>query len=413
MKKIKLVKLNKDKKLIFKGESIKLEMYKVNASELRFNPLNTRIHDVIATKYGESITEDMLFSDEVQIDIFNTLKETHNDRENKKILKSISNEIVNPFVVLENGIVLSGNNRLGLIRANMNSKDSPFNENYEVEVALIPGELNSQEIINWELSLQYETEGQKQYGEMGVALQIYKQIKNGNSINELMKITPYDEAGMTKSIEIAELYHEMLLFARIPKKHDLFRKIKVYSILDGLNSQLKKSTISNDEKKLIKELYFKSILGSNIPVQKMRDFVNSIVGDTAIPKEKRVEFIKEFNSKISDVIEGTFKENVKNKFNDDYKYVDYKTNEDNIADIFEDATTEIKNRANFIKGSKQSSFKAIYKKIDKAGKAFKEVLEDSENTIYYFEDIEVEEMKEKLEEHKRVIKELLSELNEL
>lgn len=413
MEKINLIKLNKDRKYMYKGESIKLDMYRVKVKDLKFNPLNTRIHDVIATKYGDAIDEEMLFSNEVQVDIFKTLKETHNDRENKKILKSISNEIINPFVILENGIVLSGNNRLGLIMANLNVEGSPFDDNFEVEVALIEGKLSSKDIISWELSLQYETEGQKQYGEMGVALQIYKQSKSGNNLNELLKITPYDEAGLKLSIEIASLYHEMLLYARIPKKHDLFRKIKVYSILDGLNSQLKKQTISNDEKKLIKDLYFKSILSSNIPVQKMRDFVNGVVGDTSVPKEKRVEFIKEFNAKISDVIEETFKENVKNKFDDNYKYVDYKTNENNVVDIFDEATTEIKNKVNFIKGSKLSSFKAISKKIEKAGKSFQEVLDDSENTIYYFDDIEIEEMKEQLKKHKKVIESLMGELKEL
>lgn len=408
MEKINLIDLKQNNKQLFKGELVELPLYLVKAKDLKFNPLNTRIHDVISTKFGDNLSDEVLFSNEVQAEIFKSLKDTHKDKVNQKLLKSISKGIIKPFVITEDGLVLSGNNRLGLIRASMGDKDSPFDDSYEVQTLLIKKNLTKKEILDWELSLQNETEIQKSYNEMGIALQVHKQMSEGSTKMELLKITSYkDEASIEKAKEVAELYYELLLFGKNPRKVDLFRDIKVYSYLDGLNNQLKKQSCSLDEKKEIKKLYFKTILSSTIPVQKMRDFLGKIIGDTQVPKEKRVELIKEFSDEIEPLISEAFQNNVKNGFEKDkLKMVDYASNENNIEETFENTTNEIKSKINFIKGLKNSGFKAVSKKLENSSKAINEINDDSIKTIFYFEPEEIEEMKQMLKKHKKAVLEL-------
>ncbi len=306
-----MIKTDKTKIEVINGETIILDVYKIDIDDLLFNPYNTRINDMIEAKYDSGFEEN---NEQIQKFIYNKLVETHHDPTNKKLKSSLIKleQIINTPVITPKKILLSGNNRLSIIRS-IREKDNNRNFMSEIEVALINEDFVKSKIIDYELSLQNEIDIKKDYETMSKVFRIneYKseQLKYSNSkklTNEEIAIkVGVQENQVDAENEIAHLYFELLIFLGIPAQKDFYRSMPIHMHLDALRTVLGKQGFTKEDKKRIKKDYFSQIIVSTIPVQKIRDVYGKVSSLKTkedkeiyldklsnITKEKEEDFIK-------------------------------------------------------------------------------------------------------------------------
>ncbi len=406
-----LGKINK----IFKGELVELEKFKFKISDLKFNPHNTRIIDIIESEYGSGIFDSKeIWSDEVQVLIMKSLVKTHGDDLNKELLVSINRGITEPFAITEDGYVLSGNNRLSLIRANMGNDGFNYNKHSYVDGVLIKGPLSTKDINDWELSFQNENNIQKEYEQMNIILKTKMLREKGTTIQDILKITKYkQESNINEALEIEDLYRDLLLFAGVPNAVELHRKIPMYSSLHALVNFKKNQNINSEMASILQNIYFKTILATNIPVQKLRSdlFSNFITKPNISPVEK-IKLLEEIETSFEEKINSTFVENKQNKFDESkLKIIDFSKDEKGLKTLFNEVSYEVSLKAKEILNNKDESYATIIKKIAKSAKLIDEILNIPNLAFEGMEISEIDSLEKELLKLEEIINKAKNKVN--
>ncbi len=401
----KLTKTTGKKNIIYKGKPISMDLYEVEIKHLYFNPYNTRIFDQVAVFTAETEVEKLL-KPEVQDFIFESLKKTHSDPINKKLKKEIKIQINDPFVVNEKGILLAGNNRLGILKSMQEKNEIP--SDYKVKVALRADVNTKSEIRSWEMSLQHEGGSKKEYDRMNILLQIKSLMDDGETSEEILEKTPLKSIKeVEESVAIATIYEELLIFAGVPNKLDLHREISPYSALAGLVSTLKKQGVTVPEKNYVKRIYFKSILATNIQVVELRtNIIDKFIGKSNIKTatDNKVALLENIDKIITKKVDKTLKHNRENSYTD-IKTVDLKSEVSKMRKLVEEKI-DIWNAANdkdfkyILKSYKEISKKAdaVLEKYD--GKSLKHLGKDEKKSL----ETEVKNIKNKISEIENLTK---------
>ncbi len=386
MKKINLIEDEKlgIERVMFNGEVRELNKYYVHYSDLIFNPLNTRVKDKVYSKYPDlKIDDKMVFGEEIQNVVFQSLKEDHGKKTNKRLIEKLESGQTEALIISNNGIIISGNNRFSMIKENIDS-NSKIRENFtKIIVALIDEELSPKDIIEWEISTQKESDLKLDYEEMNLIIRIKELEDEGTSRKKISTLTSVDEKEIKRYIEMADYYQLFLTYAGVPKKLDLHRSIKVYSFIDGLYNQLNKRTTKSQEKKILQKIYFDAMIGSEIPVQKFRDLLSKTVGNATIEFEDRIKLLTYINNNLQEELNPTIESIKENKFDENSLKQRKDFKDKNFESFFNNMHEKVTTTINFKKAQKQSSAKAILNQIDKANKTYEHIAEIFPTTITY------------------------------
>lgn len=102
------------------GKLYKLKLITKNIDELMFNPFNTRIYDLIKSNKdleNFEVSSDNSSLHNIQNVIYDRLKRNFGISENSEIVDSIKADgVQEKMIIMPNGILLSGNNRLSIIK---------------------------------------------------------------------------------------------------------------------------------------------------------------------------------------------------------------------------------------------------------------------------------------------------------
>ncbi|BDV02534.1 MAG: hypothetical protein HPAVJP_4230 [Candidatus Hepatoplasma vulgare] len=350
-----------------------LNVYNIHILDLKFNPFNTRIFDLISSneKFRKMSEKELKDSFDVQKFIFEELKKDHENKKNKELKESIKNHgVVKPLISLSDGLLLSGNNRLSLLRT--------MSKKYEyVRVAIYEENLTKNQIIKNELMIQNEFDIKLDYENMSKVIRILDLKKKGISDDEISKMTGFV---VKQNEKIGELYTEFLFYAGVPERYDYYRNFKnTYSMLDSLSNTLEKKTGINISKKIkLKITYFNLILTTNFPVQKIRDHINKIM--TVKPYKKQNEIFENFIEKINAEVEEPLNKIREINFNDSEHIKDYLKNAETQSikeekeEIIKEIIEENKEEIEIIKNEKKNTLEDLKNELEKNSKKIKNIL---------------------------------------
>ena len=303
---------------VINGKTITIDIYEINIDDLLFNPYNTRINDLVETRFRDNFNEDDIG---IQNFIYGHLKETHNDSTNKKLKNSLVSleKIIHPPIITPKNILLSGNNRLSIIRSIREENKYKDFMNI-IEVGLIEEEFTKSKIIDYELSLQNEIDIKKDYETMSKVFRIHEykteQLNYGNNeklSNEQIAVkVGVKENQVDSENEIAKLYIEYLHFLDIPNQKDFYRSMPIHMHLDALKTIISKQGLRKEWKIKIKENYFSQITTTKMPVQKLRDLYNKV---TSLKEPKKIgEYLNKIYSELTNNEDlETVKEDIQDK----------------------------------------------------------------------------------------------------
>lgn len=294
-------------------EEIIFEEKQIHINELFFNPYNTRIEsELAALKQSNEFqnTEDYLkkeFQDKI-FEIFKNNKST--DKE--AIVRSIKKEkgILEEMYITKNNIVLSGNNRLSILKElwDKNYEDV----SYEVKVYVHPKEnLSEQEIDELEIYLQMSGKEKEKYKEFEKMMKIHKMKFNyEKSDEELASIFNLEVKKIKESIDSINEYYSFLNYLGNNKYINLFNEADVLSQMQYLASNSFRK-LSSELKESTRELLYLTSL-TPFPFNKIRDISKEI---TKVDKKSKITTTEKSN-KIKEI-----SENIKIISNDYYERV--------------------------------------------------------------------------------------------
>lgn len=411
MKKCNLIEDNSlgTHRVMFNGDIYNLKQYYVKFDELMFNPLNTRVKDKVVTHFPKiTPTDDMVFSDEVQGIVYEALVSDHSRTINKKLKEKLSAGQTEPLIITESGVIISGNNRFSIIKSNID-EDEGIRSNFEkVIVAVIEGDLSPKQIIEWEISTQRETDLKLNYEEMNLIMRVKELDDSGTPVSKIMTLMSIsEEKEIERYIMMANLYEKFLMYAGVPERYDLHRNISVYSYLDGLHSQLVKSTTKQPEKKMLPQIYFDVILGSELPVQKFRDLVGKLVGNSGIELEDRVKMLTYVSNSVTKELESTIEEIKIDSYSKEAVKKRKTLQDEEFANFFEKVSEKVNTTIDFKKNQKKSNFNSVKKQLEKAMGVYSQIEEIADTTIAYSYKVEeINSLKQTLNEHISKIEEI-------
>lgn len=399
-----LNKTNETESVIINDKREVLNVYEIdfkNINLLKFNPFNTRISDLVISdnNFNKMNEYDLRKSYELQNFIFNNLKKYHKEIDNKRLKQSIiDNGLVKPLICLEDGLLLSGNNRLSILKDLKNE-----NENKIIRVAIYNEKLNKKQIIENELALQNGTDIKLDYDQMSKIIRIGDLKEREYSNLEIAKKMGINQKDVNKNYKIYMLYDNFLFYSNFSRKYDFYRNFNnLYSMLASLENTISKRNVPKGKEEILKEIYFDVILTTNSPVQKFRDHINKILNLTPVKKRDKElnKFIYEINNIIKESLFLAKKIN-KNSLSiiDDLREIREKSKQNEceklITNAIDESIKRIKQSENDIKSLKNNierNFEEFNELIDKniieKNKAekiksfFKEILSFLENNIY-------------------------------
>lgn len=168
-----------------------LYLTSVSISQLMFNPYNTRIYDFI--KSNKELKEFEMNGqisnlDTVQQTIFKHLRKNFDSKDNRSIIDSIKKDgIQDKMIVTKDNLLLSGNNRLSIIKTLMELNQ--WNHGDEIEVFKIEENITKEEILLIELEIQNVQSKQLKYDVINNIRRAKELLDNGVDSSRALALT--------------------------------------------------------------------------------------------------------------------------------------------------------------------------------------------------------------------------------
>lgn len=336
------------------------EIKRVKISDLRFNPYNTRIYDLIKmNSYSSGIPEDeWVKNDEIQLKIYKHLTQENSNSDQKAIINSIKEDGLqeNP-VMIRGNILIAGNNRLSIIKKLIEKNE--WNFPMEIDVNFIDEDFTKEEIIYNELMLQLVHTKQLDYNRVNKVLRAHELFENSSkyddlSDDEILKIT-----GLASSNKkyVYEYKKNINNFSRFWSDDNALAKLeglKFSAYFDAftINTSSPKIRNNNRANKLVSSIYSQMICLSNIKIIDTRYLISEILKFDNI--ETIIKELNNFNEELNksysnDIIK------LKNFLKDGGLVADYKKNNVNrLSKIDEDIEIYISEKDTEYKTNKRT-----------------------------------------------------------
>ncbi len=229
-------------------EEVILKRETRNIDQLFFNPFNTRYESYL--KNDNFSIEDLL-EKENQDKIFKLfLNDKSKAMENLRSSIRKDGKISEPLTITKDNIVLSGNNRLSILKK-MKYKDN-------IPVFVFPREgLTAKEIDHLEIQLQYKGQEKVDYKTYQKAMKIHKyKYTNNYNIEEIADFFYINENEVRDNINLINEFYTYINIMGNPKYETLFEEIDVFSVVRTISKKnLFNKVNKNCEKKIRDILY--------------------------------------------------------------------------------------------------------------------------------------------------------------
>lgn len=216
------------------NKQYELHLEKREIDDLLFNPFNTRIFDLIKSQPELKKIEDNFDLEslkKVQKLILEKLKNNLLLNENKDIINSIKEDNVqNKMIILENGILLSGNNRLSIIK-NLIEKNE-WNHPTNIEVFVIKENFTKEEIIIAELEIQNIQSKQLAYDVINNIRRAKDLIEKGIDVKRTLQLTNQSNSSKIYIYNFNSSLDDLSKFYQVPNIIEKIGNLKIYSWID-------------------------------------------------------------------------------------------------------------------------------------------------------------------------------------
>ena len=275
------------KKLSIQGQIKTFTVYRIPIEYLIYNKKNGRI----ATYVSQFIDEGKEFPKDNVVE-FNNIIEKYIERSNPDALKKTKANIkimsqTEPAVVTADGVILDGNRRFTALRQ-LSKEGAGAEFNYLEAVILENDTYTEKDIKRLELNLQHAIESKVDYNPIDRLVDIYRDlIKDGG----IFRVEEY-ATKVNEEIAVAKLMLEYLDYIGQSNKFYIAREQKIDGPIREIYKILNSKKIDINQKDVIKEILFLSILSLNGDVTRRLRKLKPLFED------------KSFSSSLIEEIEG-------------------------------------------------------------------------------------------------------------
>lgn len=282
------------KKLSIQGQIKTFTVYRIPIEYLIYNKKNGRI----ATYVSQFIDEGKEFPKDNVVE-FNNIIEKYIERSNPDALKKTKANIkimsqTEPAVVTADGVILDGNRRFTALRQ-LSKEGAGAEFNYLEAVILENDTYTEKDIKRLELNLQHAIESKVDYNPIDRLVDIYRDlIKDGGifRVEEYATETQMTVNKVNEEIAVAKLMLEYLDYIGQSNKFYIAREQKIDGPIREIYKILNSKKIDINQKDVIKEILFLSILSLNGDVTRRLRKLKPLFED------------KSFSSSLIEEIEG-------------------------------------------------------------------------------------------------------------